>query len=293
MLKQLPQMAVFAAVVEQGSFTKAAHHLNISKSVVSNYLSELEKRLDTQLLRRTTRRQSLTDAGERFYERCRDILNQAELATDIAQQASEPSGIVSITAPIEYTNKVLLPLLLEFQQHFPKVQLDLIHNDNLLCLVEQGIDIAVRIGVFHDNGLVCRKLGNLPSRLVASPRYLDEFGTPHNLAQLQTCSGIRDAHSHQYGHIKIKDRFGQLFDLVLPAGHSSNNLQGITQMAVAGLGVAHLPEYMIQSEINQGLLISLLEDHTIAPTPLQLIYPPHKALSPKITNLERFLLERL
>src|SRR6185295_9001405 len=183
----LTDIAVFVRVVERGSFTLAADDLALSRAVVSKYLSRLEDRLGARLLHRTTRRLSLTEAGAALFEASRGALERIEEAeAAVAQFQSEPRGRLRVSAPMSFGILHLGPLLADFARAHPKVSMDLRLDDRYVNLVEDGIDVAVRIGALSDSSLVARKLAVTRAIACASPAYLAEHGTPESPEDLAT-----------------------------------------------------------------------------------------------------------
>ena len=178
-------MHLFARVVETGSFTAAAGALGISRALASKLIQTLEESLGVRLLNRTTRRVSLTDAGRNYYQRISDILAQlAEAEAEAAEMQVEPRGKMRVSAPISFSVRHLAPALSEFQRRYPRVELELELSDRVVDLVDEGFDLAIRIGKLADSSLVARRIAPACLIMVASPRYLERAGTPREPADL-------------------------------------------------------------------------------------------------------------
>lgn len=175
----------FVAVAEQGSFTAAARQLNISTAQVSRQVSALEERLSTQLLYRTTRKVSVTDIGQIYYEHCRQILDDLTAAERaITHLHNTPKGLVRMTAPVTFGEQSVAPLINDFMVQYPELEVHLYLSNQRMDLVSEGYDLAIRLGKLNDSTMMAKRLGSRTQYLCASPEYLSKYGTPHSLSEL-------------------------------------------------------------------------------------------------------------
>lgn len=283
---ELELMGLFATVVEQGSFTRAAELLGMPKSSVSQKISRLESQLGVRLLQRTTRRLSLTPQGEIYVEHCRGLLTLARSANlAMARLRSAPAGRVRITAP-EATGTLLLgPILAEFRALYPEVVLELTLSDEQLDLVREGYDLALRAAPLKDSSLICRRIGEVARYLVASPGYLARHGMPQRLAEL--------AH-----HVCLVHTALPVWPLQeggwRPQGACvSNSLLALRELALHDGGIALLPQHVCESGLASGKLQKILPMIPIPTNPFYLIYPSREHLAPALRSLMDFVAERL
>ncbi|WP_421174471.1 LysR family transcriptional regulator [Aeromonas enteropelogenes] len=283
---ELELMGLFATVVEQGSFTRAAELLGMPKSSVSQKISRLESQLGVRLLQRTTRRLSLTPQGEIYVEHCRGLLTLARSANlAMARLRSAPAGRVRITAP-EATGTLLLgPILAEFRALYPEVVLELTLSDEQLDLVGEGYDLALRAAPLKDSSLICRRIGEVARYLVASPGYLARHGMPQRLVEL----------TH---HVCLVHTALPVWPLQeggwRPQGAcASNSLLALRELALHDGGIALLPQHVCESGLASGKLQKILPMIPIPTNPFYLIYPSREHLAPALRSLMDFVAERL
>ncbi|UUX49879.1 LysR family transcriptional regulator [Nisaea acidiphila] len=287
----LTAMKVFCSVVENDSLAGASRTLNVSPSVVSKQLSGLEDRLGVRLLNRTTRRVSLTEVGSAYYERCKRILadvDEAEIA--VSQAHSAPRGLLKVTAPTTFAHRHVAPHLPEFLDRYPEVEVQLLVNDRVVDLVDEGIDLAIRIAQLKDSSLIARKLAVNHRMLVASPDYVKKWGSPANPDQLSDHSlityapgnPINDWHFMVDNQQKILRAKGTL---------AMNNGDSVLQTVLAGGGLAMLAAFMAGEHVKTGKLVTLLDDYVREDVPIYAVYPSGRHLSPKVRAFVDFLVE--
>ncbi|MFQ2223909.1 LysR family transcriptional regulator [Aeromonas enteropelogenes] len=283
---ELELMGLFATVVEQGSFTRAAELLGMPKSSVSQKISRLESQLGVRLLQRTTRRLSLTPQGEIYVEHCRGLLTLARSANlAMARLRSAPAGRVRITAP-EATGTLLLgPILAEFRALYPEVVLELTLSDEQLDLVGEGYDLALRAAPLKDSCLICRRIGEVARYLVASPGYLARHGMPQRLAEL--------AHHVCLVHTALPVWPLQEGGWRPQGACASNSLLALRELALHDGGIALLPQHVCESGLASGKLQKILPMIPIPTNPFYLIYPSREHLAPALRSLMDFVAERL
>jgi DNA-binding transcriptional LysR family regulator len=279
----------FVAVAETNSFTSAASKLKTSVAQISRRVSALEQRLAVKLLHRTTRKVSLTEAGQLYYQQCKHLLEGLELAElAVTQMQAEPRGVLRVTAPVTYGEMNLAPLLNQFLEKHPQVTLDLILTNQRLDLIEQGVDLAIRLGRLQDSSLIVRRLSSRQMHVCASPKYLERFGEPHTLSELgrhQCLVGSVD-----YWHFKEQNREKSL----RVAGRiKCNSGFALVDAAKRGLGLVQLPDYYVQEALDSGELIEVLSDYRDDREGIWALYPPSHNLSPKVRLLIDFLAKEL
>jgi len=287
------EMEAFNAVVDSGSFVQAADHLGSSKAAVSRYVSDLEARLGVRLLHRTTRKLSLTDEGQVFYLRSKELLlelNNAEL--EITSRNVIASGLIRINAPVTFGIKHLSPLWAQFLSNYPDVKLDITLADLVVDLVEEGYDIAIRIATLPSSTLISKRLGSTRLILCASPQYLKKYGTPQHPAELARHSTI------SYSYFSTKDEWyfdgpeGKVSVKTNPRIHS-NNGDTCRAAAVQGLGIILQPSFLINEDIQAGALIELMPEYRSIELGIYAVYASRKHLAPKIRALIDFLAENI
>lgn len=278
----LGDVEVFIAVVEHGSFTAAAVALSTTPSVLSRAVSRLETRLGRQLLQRTTRRVGLTEAGRVYLEQARSafsLLDEAE--RDGQGQEGDLTGRVRMSVPTTYGHYRLPPLLAQFSQHYPRVQVDLNITNRNVDLIAEGFDLAIRLGQMPDSGLVARKLEDAALLLVASPAYLHRMGTPQTLD---------DLHRHMCLPF-ILPRTGRIAPWVfrederdvdwLPVSpiETSDDVLGVVSLAEHGMGICQSYEFIVQDRIQRGQLVEVLPHLRGRSRPFSVIFAPHRRQS--------------
>jgi DNA-binding transcriptional LysR family regulator len=286
------EMQTFATVVDAGSFVKAADALSMSKAAVSRYVSDLETRLRVRLLHRTTRRLSLTEEGQVFHARCKELLSSVDEAeTEITSRTDAASGQVRLNAPQTFGVHHLAPLWGEFRALHPKVTLDITLNDRVVDLVEEGYDMAVRIAALPSSTLVSRRLATARSVLCASPQYLAERGTPQHPSELAHHSVIA------YTYLATKDEWhfdgpqGRVSVRTQPAIHT-NSGDTCRIVALAHQGVVLQPSFLVGDDLAAGRLVELMPEFRAIELGIYAVYPTRKYVSPKVRVLIDFLAER-
>lgn len=290
---QLGAMAVFARVIEAESFSSAARELGLSKSAVSKQIARLEDELGVRLLNRTTRRLSLTEAGTAFYEGCRRVVAEAEAAElAVTQLAAAPRGRLKVNAPMSFGVREVGPALPEFMACYPELSVELVLNDRVVDLVEEGFDIAVRIARLGDSSLIARRLAPCRHVLCAAPDYLAVRGTPRSVEDLKEHDCLQYSYQHS----------GEAWHLSGPGGEQQvrvrgrlrvNNGDALLTAALGGLGVALLPSFICGDDLRAGRLVHLLAEWGgPAETAVYAVYPASRNLSPKVRVLVDFLAAR-
>ncbi|PDT47724.1 MULTISPECIES: LysR family transcriptional regulator [Sinorhizobium] len=259
-MDRLTSMAVFVKAVDLGSFAAAAAALDLSGPMVGKHIRFLEERLGVRLINRTTRRQSLSDFGRAYYERCRVILAEAEASDALAaDQLSEPRGKLRVTMPVHFGRHCVMPVLLELARRYPALELDLSFNDRLIDLAEDGHDLAIRTGTLADRaGLIARRVARQPMIVCAAPAYLETHDRPKTVEELAQHKAVVYRRSGPVPPWLFPQQ-GQTPFEVLPVNRFRlDDLDAIADAATSGTGLAWLPYWLVRERIETGALIRLL-----------------------------------
>ncbi len=285
-MDKLQGMRAFAAVVDEGSFVAAAEKLGMSPQLVSKYLSQLESALSVRLLNRTTRRVHLTEAGERYALRVHRILEDIEdCEAQLGDFQAQATGTLRLSAPVSFSTLHLAPLLCAFQQAHPGVAVDVQLNDRKVDIVEEGFDVALRIGRLRDSSLIARHVAPVRLVLCASPEYLQRHGTPRTLADLA---------GHRYLHYSLMDKPADsaLLKALRPSregGMSTNNGDILVQAMIAGAGIGLQPTFLCGSALAEGRLQQILPDTEPEPLGLYAVYANRQFLPAKVRHFIDFI----
>jgi DNA-binding transcriptional LysR family regulator len=283
-MDRLTSMAVFVKAVDLGSFAAAAAALELSGPMVGKHVRFLEERLGARLLNRTTRRQSLTEFGRAYYERCRLVLAEAEAADALAaDRLSEPRGKLRVTMPVLFGRRCVAPILLDLAQRYPALELDLSFGDPITDLAEGGHDLAIRTGDLEDKaGVIARRVARQRMVVCASPAYLERHGMPRRLEELGNHHAIIYRRS---GRIRpwLFPRDGQRPIEIMPAGRLRlDDLDAIAEAAASGMGLAWLPCWLIRERIRTGALVRVLPDQPEFLYDGYALWPQTPHLAPKV-----------
>ncbi|HDY91986.1 MAG TPA: LysR family transcriptional regulator [Pseudoalteromonas sp.] len=280
-MDKLTTMKAFLAVVQEGSFSKAADKLDISPQLVSKYISALEDNLHTRLLHRTTRKVSVTEAGNQYYQRCQQVVIDIEDMENSLNNLSENvSGMLSISAPMSFGVKHLAGLLVDFQNQHPNLKIDLRLTDQFVDIVEQGIDIALRIGTLKSSTLIAKKVAPIRLAIFASPAYLKQNGTPTTLEALQEHNYLRYAHAEPTKRLKGYDELKN--ELKLESNLVANNGDLLLNTAIAGGGITMQPTFIAGEALAQGRVVRILKDYEPEPMGLYMVYANRQFLPSKV-----------
>ncbi|MEI2384076.1 LysR family transcriptional regulator [Breoghania sp. JC706] len=281
-MDHLDALRLFVRVVERGSFTAAAADLNLPRSTATEALRRLERRLGARLLERTTRHVAPTPDGQAFYERCVAILADMEDAEAVLRDA-DPRGRLRIDAPALLTRTVMLPHLPAFLERYPRLDIQFGQSDRLVDLVREGIDCAIRAGDPVDSDLMLRPLGELTEITVASPGYLDRFGTPERLDDLDghQMVGFLSSRTGEVMPLEFTDG-ATIREMRLRSRVSANNSDTVAELARLGFGLAQAPGYRFAADIAAGRLVEVLAAYRPRPMPLSALYPRGRQLAPRL-----------
>lgn len=286
-------LRVFSQVVEAGSFSGAAERLGLSTTATSRHVAELEAHLQTRLLNRTTRRVSLTESGRAFYERAVQLLADLDEAEQEASRAAVvPRGTVRLTTSINFGVRHVAPAIAAFLAAHPGVRFDVSLSDRIVDLVEEGFDLAVRIGARGSDNVVARTLGE--TRLVpcASPAYLKAHGAPRVPEDLAGHNCFTYEYGTARGVWSFRDPAGAERSVRVGGSLHSNSGDLLAEAAAQGAGIVFEAAFIVGPEVRAGRLVPLLEEFVSAPLPIYAVYPSRKHLSAKVRLFVEFLLER-
>lgn len=291
-MDKLRSMEAFVAVVEEGNFTEAAQRLQISAVMIGKYVRQLEERLGARLLERTTRRQSLTDAGRVFYEDAKRALEQVRMAeTSIERLRASPSGTLRVSAPVTFGACVVAPLAATFQRMYPHVRVELDLSNRKVDLIDEGFDLAIRIGELGDADLIAKPLTMYRMVICASPGYLAQHGRPETPRDLS-------AH-HCLAHTVWNSRNGWKLegwdtqDFSTEPVFTCNDGNGLRMAAIAGAGLLLQPEVLVASDLASGSLERVLQAYLPKPRSIHIVYRHDRRPLPKLTRFVAHLLEHV
>jgi DNA-binding transcriptional LysR family regulator len=289
-LNYLENLKTFVTVVDVGTLTHAADQLYIAKSAVSRRLAELEEHLGVQLFHRTTRSMNLTAEGQAFYERSRVILDEViEAENEVKSAKQHLKGKFKIAAPLTFGIEHLSPLLNEFLHQHPDLELDLDFSDRNVDLVEEGFDLALRVGVLPDSSLKAKVLAPIRRVICASPEYLAKHGEPITLEQLNTHPLLRYSLIPLRTVLNYRDPTGVITTINMPVRLSANNGTFLMQAAIAGQGIVMLPSFIVHKAVAAGQLKLILTEYQWEIAHLYALYPPTRYLSQRVRRLIDFL----
>ncbi len=290
-MDELKRIGVFTKVVQAQSFSEAARQLGVAKSAVSKQIRLLEEEIDVRLFNRSTRKLSLTEAGKMYYQHCEQIVNRAEIALEeLHQYQNQPSGTLRISAPIPFGHAILLPVIKQLRDLYPQLNIDLQLDDKVVNMVEQGIDLTLRVGRLDDSNLIAKKLCDTPAVVFAAPEYLARFGTPLVPADLcnhqwLALSVQASPYSKTFRH-KIS---GKTESISLQGNLRINSVDTVISAAVNGLGIGVMAKATVHEQLNSGKLVALLPSYEIDPVAIYAVYPHREHLPPKVRVFMNFL----
>ncbi|WP_152013744.1 MULTISPECIES: LysR family transcriptional regulator [unclassified Bosea (in: a-proteobacteria)] len=290
-MDRLTSMQVFVKVVEAGTLTAAGISLGLSSQMVGKHLRFLEERTGARLLHRTTRRQSLTEIGSAYYERCKLVLAEADAADAIAQNLrATPRGKLRINAPLSFGAHSLTPALIRYMQRYPEVSVDLSLTDRVVDLAEEGYDAVIRISPLKDSGLIARALRPYQLIACASPAYLAARGTP------QVPADLADHECLGFAYWAAPPLFD--WEFIGPSGIErvtvrsqflTNNGQALRQAALSGFGITLQAEDLLREDIANGRLVRILPGYEGPTRPMHIVFMPDRSPTPKLRSFVDFI----
>lgn len=280
------------AVVETGSFTAASERLGMSKALVSKYVGEVEDRLGVRLFNRSTRRLALTESGRAYYEHALPLLEEfAELVDNVTGEQSNPQGLLRISVPVTFGEMKLSPLLPKFLSLYPDIRVELQLLDRMIDMLEEGIDVVIRIGGVDDSNLIARHINTFPLILCASPDYLKNHGQPQRARDIEEHNCIIDSNF----------RIGKQWPIISPSGVTdsiqvnstvaANSPRAVKEIAIAGGGIGMIPRFIVEDAFEEGTLIEVLPGYSTLEFGLFAIYPHRRYLSKKVRCFIDFMID--
>lgn len=292
-MDRFADIEALVAVVESGTFSAAGERLGVAKSVISRRVSQLEQRLGSRLLHRTTRRLSLTDAGRNFYQRAVQILADLDDAEQgVSTASAELRGILKVAAPLSFGLAHLSSALTDFLDQHPAIEVSLDLNDRNVNLVEEGFDLAVRIGELQDSTLVARRLGTSRMVTCASRAYLERHGEPLHPDDLQRHTGLQYSNISYKQHWKFVTRDGKTLQAQPQIRIRANNGEALACAAVAGMGITTGPTFILGRYLKEGKLQRILTDYRRPSLGIFAVTPPGRLVPQRVQLFSEFLSSR-
>lgn len=286
---------LFVSVVEEGSFSKGGMRLGVAQPSTSRIIAQLETRLGAQLLQRSTRSVTLTEAGQIYFERVKKIVTELDEAANVIQDISAaPSGLLRIAAPASFGRQFVAPYLQEFYQHYPEITIGLSLTDTVEDLVRLGYDVAIRLGELSDSGLIAKHLAKSTSIVCASPSFAQANGVPRTVEDLKdfNCLQFRsDPGQNQWSFV----RDDKIHDIKVSGTFYSNNGDALLAACHAGLGIVYLPDWMVGCSVVDGSLVRILPEYQLnsKPTPIHAVYAHHNHTPAKVRAFTDFLKSKM
>ncbi|TEW46444.1 LysR family transcriptional regulator [Psychromonas algicola] len=280
------------AVVQTGSFTAAGERLGLSKALVSKYVAQVEKQLGVRLFNRSTRRLALTEAGNIYYQDAMPLVESITQLTDkVSGAEADPSGLLRVSASLTFGDTCLAKALPEFLAHYPNLQVELQLSDRKVDMLEEGIDLVIRIGTVDDSTLVSKKINTFPLVLCASPDYLAQHGMPKYPDDIKQHNCIVDSNFKIGKQWPFMDERGLQGVMSINSNVSVNSPRSVKEFALAGVGIALVPKYIVEDALNNGSLQLVLPEYRMQSFSMYAVYPHRKYLAQKTRSFVDFLIE--
>ncbi len=290
-MRRFGAISVFVAVVENGGFTAAARTLGISKSAVSKRINQLEAHLGVRLLHRTTRKLSLTEAGERYFAHATQALAAANQAEDaVAELQGEPQGQLRISSPMSFGRLHVAPMIPKLLKRYPKLKIDLVMDDRRVDLVAEGFDTAIRAGNLPDSTLIARKLAPVRQVLCASPDYIDRYDRPSTPAELFGHNCVLYSYSSDADKWTLIGEGGPV-TVTVSGSYKVNNSEALLEALREGVGIGRLPTFVAGPDLKAGRLVKLFESYRIPEFTLYAVFPEREYLPAKLRVFLDFAIE--
>ena len=291
MTQDLARIRAFVQVFDAGGFSSAARQHGRSKALLSKYVTDLEDYLGVRLMNRTTRKLSLTEAGEAYYREASQLLQQLDdLDASITDQTTTPRGLLRVSAPRNFGEATLAPAIFAFLAEHPSVSLDLRLEDRYVDLVEEGIDVALRISTMTDSSLIARKIADMRLVVAGSPELIARVGKPADADAMRGLPCIVDTNLQGQANWRFYED-GKLISVHVTGPVRCNSPLAAREAAIAGLGFAALPSYLAEPAIAEGKLVSVLDGSVPTGQTLQAVYPHRRHLAGKVRALIDFLVD--
>jgi len=293
-MDSLTDIVVFVRVVDDGSFTRAAERLKLSRSVVSKYVTRLEGRLGARLLNRTTRRLSLTEAGRIFYQRSRRGLQDIEEAeAEVSRLQEKPRGVLRINSPMSFGILHIAPALPEFLAQHPEVSVEMNLDDRVVDVIEEGFDVSIRIAEMPDSSLIARRLAPCRHVIVAAPAYLEKHGTPRTPEDLRDHNIISFSYQTSAYDWHFISPDNKQISVPVSGSMQANNSLALREALLRGVGITRTPTFVVGKDVQDGHLLSILGNYRTLEVSIYLVYPQRRHLSPKVRAFVDFMADRI
>ena len=291
----LDGMVIFTEVVTAGSFTAAANNTGYSTSLISKEINKLEERLGVRLLHRTTRTLSLTPEGELYFQQCQQIIQDAEqIENAISGKQVEPKGTLRVSCPVAFGLSRLRPVLAEYTERYPKINIELDLNDRKIDMISEGFDMLIRASrQLEDSSLISRQFMQSEAVTIASPDYLKKHGTPNTPQDLVNHRTISYSNIKNPNLWQFIDSDGKEHQVTVNSRVVTNSSEMELELCVAGQGITRLPRFNLHGELERGELVELFTDYENMPIGIYLVYPSRKHMSPKVRCFIDFIVETL
>ncbi|MGK6312814.1 LysR family transcriptional regulator [Neorhizobium sp. DT-125] len=292
-MDRLGTLGIFVHAAEGGSFVAASRRLGISSSAVGKAVARLEQEMGVRLFHRSTRSMTLTEEGSYFLDTCRRVLSELDtVQSELSRLHAAPRGILRVSLPL--TGILLMPTVSAFMRAYPEITMDLDFTDRLVDVIEEGFDAVVRTGEVRDTRLMSRKLGVFRHRIVASPGYIETWGRPEAPQDLldHRCLHHRYPSTGKLEPWPLAAKEGNA-RLALPVAVTASTLEPIIYLAEDGFGIACLPPFTIKPQLDDGRLVTLLDDHIVQTGTFRVLWPTSRFLSPKIRAFVDFMADNL
>lgn len=288
-MKKWEGIEEFVAVTESQSFTSASKKLGVSTAHVSRQINALEERLGAKLFYRTTRKVTATEVGNIYYLRCRQLMDSLEEAEQTVQNLqATPKGKLFLTSAVTYGDRFIAPLVNEFMTQYPEISVEMLFTNRQLDLVQEGIDLAVRLGRLDDSSMIARKLAPRTLYICGSPDYLEKNPSPRRLSDLDDHNCLQG--TLDYWGFNVKGKFQSV---KVKGNWHCNSGPALLDATLRGIGLGQLPDYYVAEHIQKGELVTVLDEFRQPETAVWALYPPNRHLSPKVQLLIDFLREGL
>ncbi|WP_426699834.1 LysR substrate-binding domain-containing protein [Rhodanobacter sp. Col0626] len=292
-MNKLAGMEMFVRVVESGSFAAAAETSQVSATMVAKHIRAIEDRLGARLLHRTTRRQQLSDVGRLYYERCKQVLAEVELADASASELqASPRGRLRLIAPVSFGSHSLVPVLGEYMERHREVSIELTLDNRRPNLVDEGFELGIHIGDIDEPGLVARPLQPYRRRLAAAPGYIARHGEPEHPKQLSSHECLGLSYWRRHDRWRLVGPAGETCDVSVKGRFTANQGNALRIAAVNGIGIVLQPEAVLADDLAVGRLLPILPEWSLMPSPMYLIYAQDRRPTAKLRSVVDFLLER-
>ncbi len=275
-------MRTFCAVVAEGSFVKGARKLELSPALASKYVGQLEERLGVRLLNRTTRSLALTEAGQSYYRRCAELLDEFDVLEAVIQdKQAQPAGHLRISAPVSFGETHLSHAFAAFLRENPEISIETRLTDRFVRIVDEGFDMAIRIGALEDSSLIARKLATIPIAIYASPDYLQRRGTPQMPQDLSKHDCVIDSNYKGGANWQLRGEEG-IVTVPVQGRYISDNAASCREIVAKGLGIGSGPRFVVEEDLQSGRLVEVLPEFLQQPTSLYAVFPHSRYLPTKI-----------